>query len=63
MISEFRFLAFILFFVYNLASGTVSIKCFYVISVVTISGLCCELFYVSMCFNFNVSFSIRTFCF
>ena len=33
MISEFGFLAFILFFVYNLATGTVSIKCFNVLYV------------------------------
>ena len=44
MISVFGFLDFILFFVYNLATGTVSIECFYVIFVVTISGLCCEYF-------------------
>ena len=33
MISEFGFLAFILFFVYNLATGTVSFKCFNVLYV------------------------------
>ena len=59
MICDFAFLAFISFFVYNLATGTVSIKCFNFVCVVTIIII----LYVSLCFNVNFNFSITTFGF